>query len=72
MIEWTKASEELPTEDGYYIVWVARPMVAWYDSGKQVWELGKMLKVKVGSRCITHWGKINEPLKEDIYEDSVE
>lgn len=66
MIEWKKASEGLPTEEGYYIVWSSRPFVAWLNAKTNMWEFNKEFKIRADSKCVTHWYKLEGPKEENI------
>lgn len=60
-MEWKYYKNELPTEDGQYIVWAARPFVAWYNATGQIWELKHGINIRADSGAITHWCKVEAP-----------
>lgn len=63
-MEWKKSSEELPKEDGYYIVWSARPFIAWYHAEGKIWEFSNCLKVRAEGHAVTHWCKCDAPIRD--------
>ena len=71
MMEWIKASEELPAEDGYYLIWLTDlcPKIVWYDSNNKKWEINQALKVKAECKYVTHWQRISDPVTEIIVEE---
>ncbi len=64
MNEWKKSSEELPTEEGFYVVWSCRPFIAWFNAEAFIWEI-KDLRIRADAKVISHWCKVNEPKKEN-------
>ena len=68
MIDWIKSSDRLPTESGQYLVWLTDicAKLVWYDADKKKWEISKNLKLNAECQYVTHWQRVNAPVREVV------
>ena len=64
MMAWKYFKNELPSESGEYIIYVAGiAIAAHYNATARIWELPSGLCVRAESGIVTHWFKPEVPEK---------